>query len=269
MQDGVVENFTAAMLEPYLDARRQADRQPRDRFVDPEALQGYVTRLDAEGFQVHFHAIGDRAVREALDAFEAARRRTARTTTATTSPTSKWYTRTTCRGSAQLGVVANGQPLWAAYEPQMDELTIPFLGPERAGWQYPFGSLLRAARRSRSGAIGRCRAPTRSRGSTSPSTACAPSTYPYGRRDTRRPVPARRADRARRGAPGFTLGSAYVNHLDAETGTIEVGKLADLVVLDRNLFAHPAGEVRRQGGADGDRGASAVCGRGDSRRDRL
>ena len=41
----------------------------------------------------------------------------------------------------------------------------------------------------------------------------------------------------------FTMGSAYVNHLDADTGSIEVGKYADLVVVDRNLFDHPAEEI--------------------------
>ena len=52
----------------------------------------------------------------------------------------------TSRGSRELSVTANMQALWAAHEPQMDELTIPFLGPERAARQYPFGALLRAGR---------------------------------------------------------------------------------------------------------------------------
>ena len=73
MVDGVLETFTGAMLEPYLPA----DGGPADRtgilFLDPDRLRGVTRRLDAAGFQVHFHAIGDRAVREALDAVEAAR----------------------------------------------------------------------------------------------------------------------------------------------------------------------------------------------------
>ena len=69
MQDGVAENFTASMIEPYLDpaAARPAIAGCRT-WIGSAA--GYVTRLDAEGFQVHLHAIGDRAVREALDAIE-------------------------------------------------------------------------------------------------------------------------------------------------------------------------------------------------------
>ncbi|GEC02599.1 hypothetical protein SSP24_02540 [Streptomyces spinoverrucosus] len=52
---------------------------------------------------------------------------------------------------ARLGATANIQPLWAAHEPQMDELTIPFLGTERAAWQYPFGALLRSGGRRHAG----------------------------------------------------------------------------------------------------------------------
>jgi predicted amidohydrolase YtcJ len=73
MQDGVPENFTAAMLQPYLGDQPPGAHPTGLSFVEPAALREAVTRLDAEGFQVHFHAIGDRAVRECLDAIEAAR----------------------------------------------------------------------------------------------------------------------------------------------------------------------------------------------------
>src|SRR4029079_444316 len=68
MLDGVAENHTAAMLEPYVGRDTSGLA-----FIDPDALPGYVTALDREGFSVHFHAIGDRAVRLALDAVAAAR----------------------------------------------------------------------------------------------------------------------------------------------------------------------------------------------------
>jgi len=69
MQDGVMENHTAVLLEPYVgvpDVRGTP-------FVEPEALKATVSRLDREGFQVHFHAIGDGAIRQSLDAVAAAR----------------------------------------------------------------------------------------------------------------------------------------------------------------------------------------------------
>src|SRR5205823_840136 len=61
MQDGVCENFTASMLTPYLDAHGRAAGAGASYF-DPEELKAAVTAIDARGFQVHFHAIGDRAV---------------------------------------------------------------------------------------------------------------------------------------------------------------------------------------------------------------
>ena len=113
-------------------------------FVDPELLKEAVTQLDALGFQAHFHALGDRAVRESLDAIEAAliangpsdnRHHLAHIQIVHPDDIPRFR---------QLGAVANGQPLWAAHEGQMDNLTIPFIGPERASWQYPFASLVRA-----------------------------------------------------------------------------------------------------------------------------
>ena len=68
-----MENYTAGLSRPYRDGRGARTDNSGLSFVDPQVLGDAVTRLDAEGFQVHVHAIGDRAVREALDAFEAAR----------------------------------------------------------------------------------------------------------------------------------------------------------------------------------------------------
>ena len=91
MQDGVAESFTAGMLEPYLDACGCQTTGRGLSHVDAQDLREYVTALDAQRFQVHLHAIGDRAVRESLDAIAAARaanamRQTAGTTTGITSP---------------------------------------------------------------------------------------------------------------------------------------------------------------------------------------
>ncbi len=144
MQDGVCENFTASMLEPYLDANGHATGNHGLSYVDPQELPTIVAKLDAEGFQVHFHVIGDKAVRDALDAVEAAR--------AANGPNDNRHHLAHIQvvhpddvpRFRRLGVTATGQPLWAAHDPQMTELTLPFIGPERATWQYPFGSLVRS-----------------------------------------------------------------------------------------------------------------------------
>src|SRR6266536_1280649 len=140
MQDGVAENFTAGMIEPYHDSCGQAGHRGLS-YVDPAELTEVVTRLDAERFQVHFHAIGDRAVREALDAVAAAR------------AANGWNDHRHHIAHIQvihpddigrfrdLGVAANMQPLWARANAQMLDLTIPFLGYPRSDRQYPFASL--------------------------------------------------------------------------------------------------------------------------------
>jgi predicted amidohydrolase YtcJ len=239
MLDGVFENFTASMIDPYLDA----DGVPGDTrgidFVDPVLLGRYVTLLDAHGFQVHFHAIGDRAVRSALDAVEAARQANGWNDHRHHISHIQVIDPEDIPRFRRLGVVANGQPFWACMDGYQSELTIPYLGPERASGQYPFASLLRAGAMLAFGSDWSVSTPnplleietavTR----ISPDDRTMPVFYPNERIGLREALAA------------FTIGSAYVNHFDKKTGSIEPGKLADLVVLDGDLFdADPIGEAR-------------------------
>jgi predicted amidohydrolase YtcJ len=234
MQDGVAENFTAAMLEPYADGCRHGLS-----FVDPELLCEAVTRLDADGFQVHFHAIGDRAVREALDAVAAAR--------AANGPSDNRHHVAHLQvvhpddvpRFAALGVTATAQPLWAAYEPQMTELTIPFLGPERTARQYPFGALVRSGARLAGGSDWPVSSADPLRGIHVAVNRTLPADDPD--HDARVFLPEQRIDLGT-ALTAYTAGSAYVNHLD-DAGRIAVGAVADLVVLDRDPFAAPADEI--------------------------
>ena len=207
-------------------------------YVDPADLAEQVSRLDVAGFGVHVHAIGDRAVREALDAFDAARAANGRSAGAgTTSRTSRCVHPDDIPRFAELGVTANMQALWAAHEPQMDELTIPFLGPERAARQYPFGDLLRAGARLAAGSDWAV-------SSANPLEAdpCRGEPGAAGRGAGCGAAAARAGAHLAEALAAYTAGSAYVNHLD-ETGAVAPGYLADLVVLDRDPFAGPAGEI--------------------------
>jgi predicted amidohydrolase YtcJ len=248
MQDGVVESYSASMLEPYLDGQGRPTDNHGMSFVEAEALKRYVTRLDAEGFQVHVHAIGDRAVRESLDAIEAAR--------SANGPSDHRHHLAHLQvihpddlsRFRRLGVVANGQPLWANYEAQMTELTLPFVGPERAGWQYPFGSLARDGATLAFGSDWSVSSPNpfeemhvavnrsvwaEAIAEVGDARAVEEVFLPHERVDLSTAVRA------------FTMGSAFVNHLDDVSGSIEVGKYADLVVLDRDPFSLPAAELHR------------------------
>ena len=144
MQDGIVENFTAGMTEPYLDGHGATTGNRGKSFIDPDALARFVTALDAEGFQCHFHAIGDRAVHEALDAVEAARHANGWNDLRHHIAHIQLIRPEDVPRFRRVGAVANAQPLWACHEGQMEHLTIPFIGGERARWQYPFRSLERA-----------------------------------------------------------------------------------------------------------------------------
>ena len=238
MQDGVLENFTGAVLEPYLGADGKPTAKRGLSQIDPEALKEYVAQLDALGFQPHFHAIGERAVREALDAIEAARRANGMSDTRPHIAHIQVIHPADIPRFQGLDVVPNAQPYWACHESQMDDLTIPFLGAERAGWQYPFRSLLAAGARLAMGS------------DWAVSTAnpllemeVAVSRVNDGARGRQPPfLPAERIELIEALA-AFTTGTAWVNHLEDEVGSIEIGKAADLVVLDRDLFDRAAGAI--------------------------
>src|SRR5580704_12225635 len=124
--DGVCETFTAAMSAPYLGRHGERGRL----FIDTDTLREATGRLAAEGFQLHFHAIGDRGVSTALDALAALpaeQRRAARHHIAHL----QFIAPQDMGRFRALDAVANFQPLWACNEPQMEELTLPSVGPER------------------------------------------------------------------------------------------------------------------------------------------
>jgi predicted amidohydrolase YtcJ len=234
MQDGVAENWTAAMTSPYLDAHGRPTTNSGHSFVDPVELRRHVARLDVEGFQVHVHAIGDRAVREALDAFVG------------TDPARRHHIAhlqvvhpDDVRRFAELGVGANIQALWACLDDQMVDLTIPFLGPERTTWQYPFGSMHGAGARLVAGSDWPVSSPH-------PLEAIhvAVNRWAFGGEGREGSVPflPEQALDLETAFAAYTSGSAWVNHRD-DAGTIAAGQAADLVVLDRDPFTGDPAEI--------------------------
>lgn len=241
MQDGVAENFTAAMTQPYCDGHGHATDNAGISFVDPEVLGPAAAELDAAGFQLHFHAIGDRAVRECLDAVEHAvevnGRRDARHHIAhlqVVHPEDVPRFR-------ELGVAANMQTLWAALEPQMVDLTLPFLGEPRGSWQYPFGDLHRAGAVLAAGSDWSVSSPDPMAAIHVAVNRRVPAEHREDDREYDVFLPEQRLDLGT-ALTAYTAGSAYVNRLD-DTGSIRVGALADLVVLDRDPFSGPPDEI--------------------------
>jgi predicted amidohydrolase YtcJ len=239
MLDGIAENFTASMLEPYLDKCGCATANQGLSFIDPKILVEAVTRLDALGFQIHFHALGDRAVRQALDAIQAARKANGGKGNRHHLAHLQIVNPDDVARFAPLHAAANIQALWAAHERQMDELTIPFLGEERSRQQYPFGDLLRSGAKIVAGSDWNVSSPDPLKG-----IHVAVNRAQHGQGDQqRRPFYPEQALTLTEALTAYTEGSAWANHLDDVTGSIAVGKYADLAVLDRDIFAGPPEDI--------------------------
>ncbi|TGD28690.1 amidohydrolase [Brevibacterium sp. S22] len=139
MLDGIVESQTAAMSAEYTCACGGFGTN----YFTRDHLEASFAALAAAGFDIHCHAIGDAAVKAALDAFGAIganpddgrRHHIAHVQVVDPADVPRF---------AQLGITANLQALWACFDQQMIDLNIPVLGPERSDWQYPFGSFARA-----------------------------------------------------------------------------------------------------------------------------
>ena len=233
MQDGSVENYTALLLEPY--------HIPGDGrgfpMVEPQLLKEAVTRLDAAGFQVHFHTIGDGAVRQALDAIAAARTSNGDLGHRHHLAHLELIDPADVPRFRELGAAANFQPLWAYADDYVTQLTIPFLGPERSARLYAIGSLYR------SGAV----VAFGSDWSVSSANPLEELQVAVTRMDpaggSTEPFLPQERIALPEALAAFTINAAWVNRLEKDTGSIEVGKRADLVVLDRNLFAIPMTEI--------------------------
>ena len=243
MQDGVAENYTAGMTAPYLDGCGCATANRGMSFLDPALLREAVVRLDAEGFQVHVHAIGDRAVREALDAIEQARTANGPNDLRHHIAHIQVVHPDDRPRFAELGVSANMQPLWAAYDDAMVDLTLPYLGPERSSWQYPFADLARVGAGLAAGSDWPVSSPDPLAGIH---VAVNRTVHGASGREGNEPFLPEQALTLEQAFAAYTSGSAFVNHLD-DTGILEPGRLADLAVLDRDPFLGEPGAVAEAG----------------------
>jgi len=226
--DGILENRTAAMLEDYSD--EVGGNAPL--MFEESHLRELFIAFDAARFQIHVHVIGDRAARAALDALAAAREANG------AWPSLHQLAHLQCIDPADIprfqefGVVANMQPLWARNEPSVTDIAVPMVGPRRARWIYAFKSMIDAGApyvlssdwgvstlnpfQIIQTAISR-QAPQRGREH--------PPFFPEERLDLATAV------------RGYTVNAAAVAWRGEDTGSLSIGKLADLIVLDRDIFA--------------------------------
>jgi predicted amidohydrolase YtcJ len=238
--DGAYGSHSVVLLQPYSDEPARFGKGKL--FVDPQRLERLVRRLDAAGFQVHMHAIGDGAVHAGLDAFAAARRANGFRDSRDTLAHLSLIADADVARFRTLGVIANMTPLWSVDDPWETIFAPRLFGPGRFPELYRTRTLLEA------GVI-------LVWGSDWPVTGVSPlegletaitHRYPGGK------DPEGREDHAwkpeehlslEQAIVAYTSAGAYLLHDELARGSLVAGKAADLVVLGRNLFETPPLEI--------------------------
>jgi len=233
--DGVVEGGTAYLNEPY--AHKPDYRG--EPLWEQEHLNALCRAADRENLQIHIHAIGDAAIRMSLDALEHARRQNGNRDSRHLITHLHVVDYADIPRFAELDVVGVPQPFWHVKGEYFWELEAKYLGRERAEKEYPMKSFLDAGVTLASASDYPVQVPSPPLvgimlgvlrcipGDPDPNEILGP-----GERMTLADMIA-----------SFTINGAYANFMEDETGSIEVGKKADLVVLERNLFDIPTEEI--------------------------
>jgi hypothetical protein len=225
--DGVLENRTGAMISNYSDAI--GGNAPL-MFLYPQILELF-TAFDAARFQIHVHVIGDMAVRAALDGLEAARRANG------PWPSLHQLAHVQCIDPAdiprfhELGAMANIQPLWARHEPSVTDVALPMIGEERGKWMYAFRSLIDAGAGyalSSDWGVSTLNPFEIMETAITRQPPARPRTHPVF-------LPEQRMTREEC-LKGYTTLAAEAAWRSADTGSLSVGKYADLIVLDRDIL---------------------------------
>jgi len=231
--DGVLEGETAAILEPYVGMHEYRG----ELILSEEKLNAAVTRFDAMGLQVHMHAIGDWAVRAGLDAIEAARKLNGRTDNRHHISHLQLIHIDDIDRFAKLDTAANFQALWAFPDEWIMELNLPVLGEERVQGMYPIASVERSGGRIVGGSDWNV-------SSANPLDAIEVAVRRQDPQADSGPV-LNEGERASLATmiDAYTINTAWLMHQENRAGSIEPGKRADIVVLDRKLFEIPASEI--------------------------
>jgi predicted amidohydrolase YtcJ len=229
--DGVIEypSQTAALLEPYLDAHGHPTRNRGPSYFTQDNLNRIVTAADAAGLTVHIHAIGDRAVRSSLDAFAEARRRNGALDNRDQIAHLELVEPEDFSRFKELDVIANFQLLWAERDDYVEHATVRYLGPQRSRYLYPARSLRDAGARIAGG----------SDWGVSSFDAFTAMEHAITRSE-RRGAPALLPEQSltlQDMVDAYTINAALALKQERTTGSIEVGKRGDFIVLDRDIFS--------------------------------
>jgi predicted amidohydrolase YtcJ len=226
MVDGVVESHTAAMLEPYSDDPSLKGKL----FWEPDKYKAAVAELDKHSLQLFTHAIGDYAVRTALDAYENAETRNHKRDRRPRIEHIETVAASDIPRFGKLGVIASMQPLHSYPDSNTMNVWARNAGPDRASRAWAWKSIADAGGHLAFGSDwpvvtlnpweGIQTAVTRQTSEGKPEAGFVPE---------QRLTVAQAID-------GYTLGAAFAGHREKLEGSFEIGKLADLIILSQNIF---------------------------------
>lgn len=226
-----VESKTAAMFEPYLGGGTgELNWTPAD-------LDRTVALYDREGFQILLHAIGDKAIRMALDAYERAARTNGTSGRRHRVEHIEVPTRADIARFAPLGVIASTQALFASPDQNTFDVYAPTLGPDRASRAMAFRSLDEAGAVQAFGSDSPVFSMEVLRGIYCAATRMTPEGTPAGGWQPQERISAEAALRH------FTRDAAYASFEEERKGTLGAGRLADLVVLSDDILAIPPPQI--------------------------
>jgi len=230
--DGVPVQRTAALLEPYSD--KPGEKGALE--VDPETLKKAVAALGRQNVQVHFHAIGDGAVRAALDAVEYGQQQAHHALNRPLMSHVNLVSQTDVPRFAELGVTPIFQPLWACMDDYM-QLVAVRVGEKRMTHMYPVATLMHAGTKVAYGSDWPVASANPLEGLEVALTRRAPGAKQGVQLSPSEVVSLENAVR------NYTLNAAFALHVEDKSGSLTVGKNADLVAVDQNIFAVPPTKI--------------------------
>jgi predicted amidohydrolase YtcJ len=232
MMDGILEAKTAAVSEPYVGTNDHG-------ILNWQAAEfaAMAQRLDKEGFQIHIHAVGDKAVRAGLDGLEAARKANGPSDNRHQMAHLEMVDPDDMPRFQALEGTANFQPYWLFEDVWLEKSTLPYIGPERAKRLYQIKTLTDGGARLALGSDWPISSPNPFLGMMVAATHKNPkkSQYPVWEPEERMPMETL--------LEAYTLGGAWINRSDEDTGSLEQGKAADFIIIDRDILAIPLDEV--------------------------
>ena len=233
--DGVVEGSTAYLKEPY----KHQPKNYGEIFWKIDSLNKICSALDKEHFQIHVHAIGDAATSVTLYAFASAEFQNGKRDSRNSITHLQLVDESDIKKFKELGVIAVPQPYWFSKDDYYYNIQVPYLGQKRADEEYPMKSFF-------------------DEGVVAASSSDYPVTIPcnpleaiqfgitrseFNTTDSSEVLWPEERVTLEQMIRSFTINGAYANFLEKETGSIEVGKKADLIVLDKNLFEIPVTDI--------------------------